>query len=109
MQWIILVVVLVGLYYFCILRPGRLDFWKLAAKYPDRSIEFFQEHDCWKVFVEKPSGGYEEALPLGDWDGPFRLAVPQLGGKLVTIYGKVPEYLTAQQEFIDRLKRTSAN
>jgi len=104
MQWIILIVVLVMLYYFVILRPGRLDFWKLAAKQPDRAFEFFQQRDCWKVFIDRLEGGYKDALPPGEWDGPFRLTVPQLGGKIITIYGRIPEYETAQQEFINNVK-----
>ncbi|MFH1861985.1 MAG: hypothetical protein ABH878_04150 [bacterium] len=101
MQWIILAIALAVLYYFFILRPGRLDFWKLAAKYPDCAFDFFQQRDCWKVFLDKPESGYSNALPPGKWDGPFRLAVPQLGGKVVTIYGRIPNYEKSQQEFMN--------
>ena len=87
-------------YYFVILKHGRLDFWKIARKYPDDVFDMFQEQDCWRVFLEKPEGGYKSELPHGDWDGPFKLAVPKLGGRVITVYGKAPDYEKVQQEFI---------
>ncbi len=107
MQWVLLVVALVVVYYFVILRPGRLDFWKVARKCPGDVFEMFQRQDCWHVFFEKPQSGYKSELPPGEWDGPFMLAVPQLQGKRITVYGKLPEYQKAQQEFMDRMKGTS--
>lgn len=107
MQWIILLIILAILYYFIILKPGRLDFWKLAAKHPDRAFDFFQQHDCWKVFVDKPENGCKNALPPGEWDGPFKLAIPKFGGKVITIFGKIPEYEQAQRQFLQSIKVTS--
>ncbi len=107
MQWIVLVVILAVAYYFVILKPGRLDFWKVAGKHPDDVFEMFQKQDRWHVFFEKPGGGYKSALPPGEWDGPFMLAIPKLGGRRITVYGKVPEYEKAQQDFMDSMKGTS--
>ncbi len=98
---IIVAVALVVAYYFFILRPGRFDFWKLASKHPDLAYDLFQQSEYWHVFVDKPPGGFKASLPPGEWDGPFKLAIPQLDWKVVTIYGKVPEYEKTQQVFID--------
>lgn len=107
MQWIFLVVALVVIYYFVILKPGRLDFWKLASKYPDHAFDLFQQQDCWHVFLEKPESGYKSEILSGEWDGPFMLAIPKLGDKVITVYGKIPEYQKSQQEFIDSMKGIS--
>ena len=107
MQWVLLAVVLVVVFCFIILKQGRRDFWKIASRHPDRMFEMFQEQSCWQVFLEKPEGGYKNKLPFGEWDGPFKLVVPKLGGKMITVYGKVPEYQEAQQEFMDSIKGKS--
>ena len=107
MQWVLLVIILIVAYYFVILKPGRLDFWKVASKHPDAVFEMFQQHDCWHVFVDKPEDGYKSELADGEWDGPFKLAIPSLGSRLVTVYGKVPEYEKTQQEFMDKIKGLS--
>jgi hypothetical protein len=105
MQWIVIAVILIVAYYFVILKPGRLDFWKVASNHPDDVYEMFQQQDCWLVFVEKPEGGYKNELPDGEWDGPFNLAIPKLGGRLITVYGRVPDYEAAQQQFMDKMNR----
>lgn len=46
--------------------------------------------------------GYRSELPDGEWDVPFKLVVPKLGGRLNTVYGKVPDYEKAQQQFIEK-------
>lgn len=106
MLWVLLAVTLVVAYYFVILKPGRLDFWKVASNFPDDVFEMFQNQDCWYVFLEKPEDGYKSELPPGEWDGPFKLAVPRLGGRLITVYGKVPQYEKAQREFMN-IKKVS--
>ena len=104
MQWVLLVVAIIVVFYFLILKPGRLDFWKIAKKRPDDVYDMFQKQDYWHIFLEKPQGGYKSELPPGEWDGPFWLVVPSLGGTRITIYGKSPEYEKAQQEFVDSTK-----
>jgi len=37
-----------------------------------------------------------------EWDGPFKLSVPMFGGKMITVYGKVPEYVQSQQKFMTK-------
>ncbi len=56
MYWIIIaVIVLVSLYYY-FKKAGDLDFWKLAAKFPDEALDMYEKEDCWIVFTEKPDG-----------------------------------------------------
>lgn len=105
MQWIIIFAILAITYYFVILKPGRPDFWKVAGKHPDEAFGMFQKQDCWHVFFEKPEGGYKRTLPPGEWDGPFLLAIPELGGRVVKVYGRVPEYEKAQQDFMEGQSR----
>jgi len=103
MEWIIGIVVLVVLYYFFVMKKhGNLDFWKLAAKSPDSAYQLFKEEDCWLVFEDKPLARSSNNFPPGEWDGPFKLSVPMLGGKVITVYGKVPEYVQSQQKFMKK-------
>jgi len=104
MVWIVIVAVVAILYFIHLMYRGRFGFWKYTAKHPDAAYDFFVEKPCWHVFVDRPKGDYRGALPPGKWDGPFRLSVPKLGGRVVIVYGKVPEYRIAQQEFIERLR-----
>jgi len=104
MKWIIIIVVLIILFCFRLIRRGNLDFWKVVAKHPDDAYDFFRQRDCCKVFLDKPVGGYKSALPSGDWDGPFRLAVPKLEGKIVTIFCRRSDYQKAQQEFLQHIQ-----
>ena len=101
MELVIGAVALILIYYVSVLRHGRVDFWNLARKHPDLVYDSFRQSECWIVFLDKPPGGFKASLPPGEWDGPFKLAIPKLGGKIITIYGKVSEYEKAQQAFIE--------
>ena len=59
----------------------------------------FMDNDAFVVFEDKPTDGYKANLPSGEWDGPFKLHVPSIN-KFVTIYGRSPEYQTAQENFM---------
>src|ERR1035437_5310786 len=75
MKILIVVAILVFLYWFFILRPGRLDFWKIANKYPDETYDLFISEDCWKVVEESLADDHQSIVPKKDWTGPFRLRV----------------------------------
>ena len=60
MQWVLLAIIVIVAYYFVILKPGRLDFWKVASRHPDEALEMFQQQGCWNVFMEKPEGWIQE-------------------------------------------------
>ena len=71
MGWVIVAIALVIIvaialfvaYYLYILRPGRIDFWKLASKHPDLAYDFFQQSECWHVFLDKPPSGFKATEP----------------------------------------------
>ena len=104
---IIVVVILVFLYWYFILRPGRLDFWKIANKYPDEAYDLFTSEDCWKVFVESLSDDYQSIVPKEDWSGPFRLRVPKLGNRMIYIFGKYPNFEKSQNEFMAKYNKNT--
>ena len=89
-----------GLYWFFILRPGRIDFWKVAARNPDAAYEHLKAAPCWKVFEEGLPENYRSIVPKSEWVGPFRLWVPRLGGKQIVIFGKHPEFEQSQNDFL---------
>ena len=98
MEWLIVIVLLAILFYFFVMKKhGNLDFWKIAAKNPDSAYQLFKDEDCWLIFEDK---SLALNFPPGEWDGPFKLSVPMLGGKIITVYGKVPEYFQSQQRFM---------
>ena len=84
---------LVLLVVFSILGAGKLRFWKLAARFPNEAYEWFLREDCWEVDPTEP------LEPRSEWCGPFKLAVPQLGWRVVRIYGRVGEMEGSQEEF----------
>lgn len=100
MKWLIIIVVAGFLYYrFVLVKGGNLKFWKFAKAHPEEAYSFFMGNDAFVVFEGKPTDGYKSNLPSGEWDGPFKLHVPSIN-KFVTIYGRPPEYQTAQENFM---------
>ncbi len=89
----------VSLLRFVLVKGGNLKFWKVVNAHPEKAYSFFKANDCFVVFESEPPGGYRASLPAGEWDGPFKLPVPSKG-RVVTIYGRVPEYQNAQENFI---------
>lgn len=105
MEWFVGIVIFAVLFYFIIMKKhGNLDFWKIATSVPDLAYLYFKENECWFVFEDKPSSGFRNNLPQGEWDGPFKLVVPMLGGKTITIFGKVPDYIQSEHEFMEDYK-----
>lgn len=104
MEWLIVVVFVGYLYYrFVLVKSGNLKFWKVISSHADEAYSFFMSNDCFVVFESEPLGGYRASLPAGEWDGPFKLSVPSKG-RVVTIYGRDPEYQTAQEDFVRRFQ-----
>jgi len=92
-----------ALYWLFILRPGRLDFWRSVAKYPDAAYDHFKSDGCWKVFEDRLPQNYRNTVPKPEWAGPFRVTVPKLSGKLVYVFGRRPDYGASQDEFLSRV------
>lgn len=104
---IVFIIIGAAIYWFFILRPGRLDFWRIAAKYPDAAYEHFKSDPCWRVFEEQLPDNYRSLVPKSEWVGPFRLIVPNLGNKTVHIFGKHPTLERSQNDFLSKfVKRT---
>jgi hypothetical protein len=102
MYWMIFALIIaILLFYIFLKRRGNFDFWKLIAKFPDEAYDFFINEGSWIVFVEKPGTNFQDALPEGEWDGPFRLVVPSIN-RIVYIFGRVPDYHESQKEFKKR-------
>jgi len=103
MKWILIIGVLAFFFYRIVMvKEGNLDFWKIANSNPDVAFKFFESNAHFTVFLEKPSGGYRNNLPEGEWAGPFKLYVPSIQ-KSVTIYGSVPDYENEEEEFLRSL------
>lgn len=75
--------------------PGRLSFWKLAAKLPDQAIEFMSSDPAW--IIPGDSGVPPRYV------GPFLLSVPSLG-RTIKIYGNPDRIEESQARFIQRYK-----
>lgn len=93
------------MYWLLILRPGRLDFWRFVAKHPDAAYDHFKADDCWKVFEDRLPENYRNNLPKSKWAGPFRITVPKLGGKLVHVFGRRPDFGRSQDDFLNKFAR----
>jgi len=107
MKVLIVVAILVFLYWFFILRPGRLDFWKIASKYPDEAYNLFISEDCWKVFDENLPDDHQFIVPKEDWAGPFRHRVPKLGNRMIYVFGKYPNFEKSQNEFMTKYDKST--
>lgn len=84
--------------WFIFFRKGNIGFWKLASKYPNEAYDWFMKEDCW-IVIEPQSGQIDKPDP-NEFNGPFRLNVPKLGGKVVTIYGRFDEIEESQERFL---------
>jgi len=87
------------LYWLIVLRPGRLSFWRLAGKNPDKAYDFFMSEDCWRVFIGELPLDYRNEIPEDQWHGPFLLGVPKLN-EFVNIFGRIGEYEASQERFM---------
>ena len=107
-KWLIIIVIAViagFLYYrFILVKHGNLKFWKFVNAHPEEAYSFFMDNDAFVIFDNKPIDGYKANLPSGDWDGPFKIYVPSKY-KVVTIYGRHPEFQIAQKDFMRSFHR----
>ncbi len=102
MKTLIVLAILVFMYWLIILRPGRLNFWKIASKYPNEAYDLFVSEECWKVFEENVPDNHQSIVP--NWTGPFRLTVPKLGNKMIHVFGKYPDFQKSQNDFMTKVK-----
>jgi hypothetical protein len=104
LKWLIGIAIVGFLYYYFVLvKSGNLKFWKAANSHLEEAYVFFKQNPCFVIFDSEPPDGYMANLPAGKWDGPFKFPVPA-ENKVVTIYGRSPEYLTAQENFVRNVR-----
>ena len=72
---LIILALLIGvfLYWYLILRHGRMSFWKLAARNPDAAYHHIRSASCWKIFEGELPKNYRSIVPKSEWAGPFKL------------------------------------
>lgn len=105
MEKILLAIIIGGsLYWFFVLRPGRLDFWRVAARHPDDAYEYFRSDCGWRIFDNNLPEDFRSIVPPSDWVGPFRLMVPKLDNKTVYIFGKTCTLESSQNDFLSKLR-----
>jgi len=106
---IILIIIYAFLYWYLILRRGKLSFWRVASKYPDAAYDFFSTSECFKVFEGNFPKNHKDILPSEKWVGPFRLYVPKIGNRIIYVFGKVGEYEQTQDDFLQLFKNRKGN
>ncbi len=110
MQWLILFLIGLGLFVYFTLRTGRLKFWKLVCRNPEKAYKYFKNQtETWMVldinmlkdvnsYLLNKNPNYKE-----EWAGPYRLFVPSIGD-VVHIYGRRDTYIKEQDKLISMLK-----
>ncbi len=79
-------------------RPRMPDFWQVAARYPDKAYEWFLSHEEWRVV--DPEQGRQPKVDDREFDGPFLLWVPKLGGRRIVVYGRRTAMKESQRAFL---------
>ena len=88
--------------WFFFFKKGNLKFWKVASKYPNEAYEWFIREECW-IVIDLQSSATEKPDPR-EFNGPFWLKVPKLGGRIVNIYGHFDEIEDSQKRFLKTYK-----
>jgi hypothetical protein len=98
-----LIILGIAVYWYWVLRPGRLGFWRLVAKQPDAAYDHFMSNACWKVFEDGLPQDYRSIVPRSGWGGPFRIVVPKLGDKTIKVFGRRTELEKSQNDLVKKL------
>ena len=75
-------------------KHGKLPFWKLAAKFPEKALEHVSNDPAWVVLQGS------ESAPEPGFTGPFLLPVPSLG-RTLKLYAREDQIEASQQHFIE--------
>jgi hypothetical protein len=105
MEIVIGFVIVIFLWWLLILRPGKIDFWKLAKKFPDDAYDYFQSEECWMIFENELPEDYHTIAPKKSWTGPFQHKVPKLGGIVIKVFGRYPDFNQSQNRFVDKFRK----
>ncbi len=79
-------------------RYGSLGFWQVVARMPDEAFDWFVSDDTWTV-VDPTQPGVESMRSRDDLVGPFKLAVPKVGG-IVTLFAQADRIEASQAAFM---------
>lgn len=86
------------LIWWAFFRRPRPDFWRLAARYPDKAYDWFVGHDEW--IVVDPDAGKAGRPDEREFEGPFLFWVPKLGGRRVAVYVRRRGLEESQRAFL---------
>jgi hypothetical protein len=98
-----LIIVGIAVFWYWVLRPGRLGFWRLVAKHPDAAYDHFMSNACWKVFEDGLPQDYRSTVPRSEWAGPFRVDVPKRGDKTIKVFGRRSELEKSQNDLLNKV------
>lgn len=79
-------------------RHGALGFWQVAARMPDEAYDWFVSDDTWTV-LDPAQPGTESMRSRDDLVGPFKLAVPKVGG-VVALFADADRIDASQAAFM---------
>ena len=85
-------------------KQESFPFWKLAAKIPDKAYDWFSNESCWVIYDLE--GGYDFKPDKKDYAGPFKLSIPSLEGRTISVYGQINSIEDSQKRFIEKYKKT---
>ena len=91
-------VVVVFIWRLVYVKHGNIGFWQLAANQPDAAFEWMESRSDW-IILRPDDPEIEQYKNDADLVGPFKLAVPNLGGRVV-IFAKESSIDESQSEFM---------
>lgn len=80
------------------LRRRLPDFWQVVARYPDKAYAWFESHEEW--LIVDPEAGRVSVPDEDEFDGPFLLWVPKLGGRRVAVYRRREAMRESERAFL---------
>lgn len=96
---VLIVLALIGYFLYRNAKNGRLDFWKLAEKYPNEAVVFFSNSEHWHIGTR----------PVGrDVIGPMPFVLPR-SQRVVKLYCDAEVMDALQDEFIAEAKQGFPN
>lgn len=77
MFWVAAFLSIAWAFHYIAIRQHRSKhvFWTLVRQYPDLAQAWFEQDDCWQIFLTKPPGGYRTIVPEALFAGPFDIVV----------------------------------
>lgn len=83
---------------------STFEFTKLISKYPDDAYTWFKQNSqCWKMYEDELPSNFKNEIPSKRMK-PLQLIVPQIGNRMIYIFGKFPECRESEKRFIECLK-----